>query len=81
MPIQHKSGDKMYVDYAGAKLCYVDEDTGEIKTQKCLWPFWDGASMRMWKQFPVKVWKILLLHVRIYCTISKVFLLALFRTI
>lgn len=31
MPIQHKAGDKMYVDYAGAKLNYVDEDTGEIK--------------------------------------------------
>lgn len=31
MPIQHKAGDKMYVDYAGAKLSYVDEDTGEIK--------------------------------------------------
>lgn len=31
MPIQHKAGDKMYVDFAGAKLCYVDENTGEIK--------------------------------------------------
>ncbi len=31
MPIQHKSGDKMYVDYAGTKLSYVDQDTGEIK--------------------------------------------------
>ncbi len=31
MHIEHKSGDKMYVDYAGATLPYVDEDTGEIK--------------------------------------------------
>jgi transposase len=31
MPIQHKAGDKLYVDYAGTRLNYVDEDTGEIK--------------------------------------------------
>jgi len=30
MPIQHKAGDKVYVDYAGAKLPYVNPDTGEI---------------------------------------------------
>lgn len=31
MHIEHKVGDKMYVDYAGATLPYVDEQTGEIK--------------------------------------------------
>jgi len=31
MHIEHKAGDKMYVDYAGATLPYVDTDTGEIK--------------------------------------------------
>lgn len=31
MPVQHVAGDKMYVDFAGAKLQYVDADTGEIK--------------------------------------------------
>ena len=31
MHIEHKAGDKMYVDYAGGTLPYVDEDTGEIK--------------------------------------------------
>lgn len=31
MHIEHKVGDKMYVDYAGGTLPYVDEDTGEIK--------------------------------------------------
>lgn len=31
MPIQHVAGDKMYVDFTGAKLQYVDADTGEIK--------------------------------------------------
>lgn len=31
MHIEHRVGDKMYVDYAGATLPYVDTDTGEIK--------------------------------------------------
>ena len=31
MHIEHKVGDKMYVDYAGATLPYVDTDTGEIR--------------------------------------------------
>jgi transposase len=31
MHMEHKIGDKMYVDYAGATLPYVDTDTGEIK--------------------------------------------------
>jgi len=30
MHLEHKAGDKMYVDYAGAKLEYVDEFTGEV---------------------------------------------------
>ena len=31
MHIVHKVGDKMYVDFAGGTLPYVDTDTGEIK--------------------------------------------------
>lgn len=31
MHIEHKVGDKMYVDFAGATLPYVDADTGEVK--------------------------------------------------
>lgn len=31
MHIEHKVGDKMYVDYAGVTLQYVDTDTGEIR--------------------------------------------------
>jgi len=31
MHMEHKVGDKMYVDYAGATLPYVDTETGEIK--------------------------------------------------
>lgn len=30
MPIEHKAGDKLYVDHAGKKLRIVDPDTGEI---------------------------------------------------
>jgi len=30
MHLEHKAGDKMYVDYAGKKLEYVDEFTGEV---------------------------------------------------
>jgi transposase len=28
--MNHKAGDKMYVDYAGKKLSIADKDTGEI---------------------------------------------------
>jgi len=28
--VEHKAGDQMYIDYAGATLPYVDEDTGEV---------------------------------------------------
>lgn len=31
MHIEHKVGDKVYVDFAGGTLPYVDEETGEIK--------------------------------------------------
>ncbi|MES1221055.1 MAG: IS21 family transposase [Bacteroidota bacterium] len=31
MHIEHKVGDKMYVDFAGGTLPYVDTDTGELK--------------------------------------------------
>jgi transposase len=31
MHVEHKAGDKMFVDFAGEKLCIVDKETGEIK--------------------------------------------------
>lgn len=31
MHMNHKSGDKMYVDYAGKTLSIIDKDTGELK--------------------------------------------------
>jgi transposase len=30
MHLEHKSGDKMFVDYTGDKLSYVDQGTGEV---------------------------------------------------
>lgn len=29
MPMEHKAGDKLFVDYTGKKLCYTDAQTGE----------------------------------------------------
>lgn len=31
MHMNHKAGDKMYVDYAGKTLSITEKDTGEIK--------------------------------------------------
>lgn len=31
MHLEHKAGDKMYIDYAGEKLTITDKDTGEIQ--------------------------------------------------
>jgi len=31
MRMEHKAGDKMYIDFAGDKLSFVDKTTGEIK--------------------------------------------------
>jgi transposase len=31
MHIEHKAGDKMYIDFAGKKLHFTDKDTGEVK--------------------------------------------------
>ncbi len=31
MRINHKAGDKLYVDYTGKKLQVIDPQTGEIK--------------------------------------------------
>ncbi len=30
--LEHKAGDKMYIDYAGDKLSLIDRETGEIIT-------------------------------------------------
>lgn len=31
MHLEHKAGDKMYIDYAGEKLSITDKDTGELQ--------------------------------------------------
>ena len=30
MVLQHKAGDKLFIDFAGKKLSYIDKQTGEI---------------------------------------------------
>lgn len=32
LPIHHKAGDKIYIDFAGEKLSIIDKETGELKT-------------------------------------------------
>ncbi|MDV7397176.1 DDE-type integrase/transposase/recombinase, partial [Arthrospira platensis SPKY1] len=32
MRIEHKAGDKLYVDYTGKKIDIVDPETGEVRT-------------------------------------------------
>jgi transposase len=32
MPIQHKAGDKLFLDFAGDKMHYIDRDSGELIT-------------------------------------------------
>jgi len=45
MHIDHKPGDKAYVDFAGVHLPYVDVDTGEIKQAEIF------VSILGWSQF------------------------------
>lgn len=45
MHIEHKVGDKMYVDFAGATLPYVDTDTGEIKNAQVF------VAILGWRQY------------------------------
>jgi len=45
MVIHHKEGEQMYIDYAGAKLPYVDEFTGEIKKAEVF------AGILGWSQY------------------------------
>ena len=46
MHIEHKVGDKMYVDFAGATLPYVDLETGEIKQSQVF------VAILGWSQYP-----------------------------
>jgi len=45
MHIEHKVGDKMYVDYAGDTLPYVEEDSGEIRQSQVF------VSILGWSQY------------------------------
>ena len=45
MHIEHKPGDKAYVDFAGVNLPYVDPDTGEVKQAEIF------VAILGWSQF------------------------------
>jgi len=45
MHIEHIAGDKLYVDYAGGTLPYVDTDTGEVKEAQVF------VAILGWSQF------------------------------
>jgi transposase len=47
MHMEHKAGDKMYVDFAGEKLPFVDTDTGEIRQAEVFMAIL-GASQLMY---------------------------------
>jgi len=44
MHIEHKAGDKVFVDYAGEKLAYTDPASGKDHWWRSSWPFWAPAS-------------------------------------
>jgi transposase len=45
MHIEHKAGDKMYVDYAGQRLSIVDEITGEIRSVEVFVAILGGSQL------------------------------------
>lgn len=45
MHVEHKAGDKMYVDYAGQRLSIVDEITGEIKAVEVFVAILGGSQL------------------------------------
>jgi hypothetical protein len=49
MHINHKAGDKMYVDYAGKTLQIVDKESGEVSQVQFLWRYLEQASIPMQK--------------------------------
>lgn len=44
MHIEHKAGDKMYVDFAGDKLSLTDPKQEKSLKSKCSWPSWAQVS-------------------------------------
>jgi hypothetical protein len=47
MHMDHKAGDKLYVDFAGEKLSYTDKDTGEVIAVEVLWLSSEPVSLPM----------------------------------
>ena len=41
---EHKAGEKMFVDWAGATIPVHDRHTGEVGRRRCSWPRWARAA-------------------------------------
>lgn len=70
MHMDHKAGDKVFVDFTGEKLNVVDPASGELKAMEVFVAILGQVSSPMWKQQKVSVWKILSGVVRTGFTIS-----------
>lgn len=55
MHMEHKPGEKFYIDYTGKKIPYVDRSTGEVKDAEILSHRLVIANTLMWKRAPVNV--------------------------
>ena len=44
MHMEHKAGDKLYIDFAGEKLSIVDADSGEVRAWRSLLRSWVVAN-------------------------------------
>lgn len=77
MHMDHKAGDKLYVDFAGQKLSITDKETGEIIAVEVFVAIL-GASSLTWKRYLASKKRTLLPPARTHCTTSVVFLKLLF---
>ena len=50
MRMEHKAGDKMYVDFAGDRLSIIDKQSGEIQDVEVFVAILEPVSLLMWKQ-------------------------------
>ncbi len=67
MHMDHKAGDKLYVDFAGEKLSYTDKDTGEVIAVEVFVAILGASQLR---RFRASKRKTLSQPARIRCTLS-----------
>lgn len=79
MHMEHKAGDKLYVDFAGDKLTIVDPHTGELQPVEVFAAIL-GASQLTYVE-AVKTQQISLVPVKMYCTSIMAYRPLLYRII